>query len=95
VWCAGHRATLYLVSQGTDVVNHGKRHRVDAHWFRGSTLPENRLELVKLALSRGYELMTNLHLSGEADPAPAIASKIQQQKQRQLFFAMEAQDATA
>jgi hypothetical protein len=39
--------------------------------------------------------MTNLHLSGEADPAPAMASKIQQQKQRQLFFAMEFQDAAA
>jgi hypothetical protein len=39
--------------------------------------------------------MTSLHLSAEADPAPAMASKLQHQKQRQLFFTMEFQDAVA
>jgi hypothetical protein len=29
--------TLSLVSQGTAVVNHGKRHGVNAHWLRGQS----------------------------------------------------------
>jgi hypothetical protein len=42
-WCGVLAiTTLYLVSQGTDVVNHGKRHWVDAHWFRGPKLPAYR-----------------------------------------------------
>jgi hypothetical protein len=87
--------TLYLVSPGTDVVNQGERHWVDAHWFRGQSYRRIGWNWVKFALSRGYELMTSLPLSGEADPAPTVASKIQQQKQRQLFFATEFQDAVA
>jgi hypothetical protein len=87
--------TLYLVSQGIDVVNQGKWCWVDAHWFLGQSYLKIGWNWVKLALSRGYEIMTSLCLSGEADPAPAMASKIQQQKQRQLFFAMEFQDAVA
>jgi hypothetical protein len=29
--------TLYLVSQGTGVVEHGKRRVVDPYWFRGDS----------------------------------------------------------
>jgi Transposase DDE domain len=87
--------TLYLVSQGTEVVNHGKRRWVDAHWFRGQSYLKIGWNWVKLALSRGYELMTCLHLSAEADPAPAMASKIQHQKPPQRFCATEFQDAVA
>jgi hypothetical protein len=36
-----------------------------------------------------------LRLSPEADPAPAMASKIQHQKQSQLFFTLEFEDAVA
>jgi hypothetical protein len=87
--------TLYLVSQGTDVVNHGKRRWVDAHWFRGQSYLKIGWNWVKLALSRGYELITRLHVSAAADPAPAMASKLQHQKPPQLFFTMEFQDAVA
>jgi predicted RNA binding protein YcfA (HicA-like mRNA interferase family) len=87
--------TLYLVSQGTDVVNQGKRRWVDAHWFRGQSYLKIGWNWVKLALSRGYELITRLHVSAEADPAPAMASKLHHQKQPQLFFTMEFQDAVA
>ena len=87
--------TLYLVSQGTDVVNQGKRRWVDAHGFRGQSYLKIGWNWVKLALSRGYELITRLHVSAEADPAPAMASKLQHQKQPQLFFTMEFQDAVA
>ena len=87
--------TLYLVSQGTEVVDQGKRRWVDAHWFRGQSYLKIGWNWVKLALSRGYELLTSLHLSAQADPAPAMASKIQHQKQPLLFFTMEFQDAVA
>ena len=87
--------TLYLVAQGTEVVTQGKRHWVDSHWFRGQSYLKIGWGGVKLAMSRGYELMTSVHLSTEADPAPAMASRLQHQKQPQLFFALEFQDAVA
>jgi Transposase DDE domain len=87
--------TLYLVSQGTEVVAQGKRRWVDAHWFRGQSYLKIGWSWVQLALSRGYELTTRLQVSAEADPEPAMASKIQHQKQLPLFFALEFQDAVA
>jgi Transposase DDE domain len=87
--------TLYLVAQGTEVVTQGKRRWVDSHWFRGQSYLKIGWDWVKLAMSRGYELITRMHLSAEADPVPAMASKIQHQKQPQLLFALECQDAVA
>jgi hypothetical protein len=87
--------TLYLVAQGTAVVTQGKRRWVDSHGFRGQSYLKIGWSWVKLALSKGYELITCLHISPEADPVPAMASKIQHQKPSQLFFALEVQDAVA
>ena len=49
--------TLYLVAQGTEVVTQGKRRWVDPHWFRGQSYLKIGWDWVKLALSRGYELI--------------------------------------
>jgi hypothetical protein len=68
---------------------------VDAHWFRGQSYLKIGWNWVKLALSRGYELIPRLHLPAEADPAPAMASKIQHHKRPQLFFTLEFEDAVA
>jgi hypothetical protein len=87
--------TLSLVAQGTEVVNKGKRRWVDAHGFRGQSYLKIGWNWVKLALSKGYELITTLHVSPEADPVPAMASKIQRQKHSHLFFSLEFQDAVA
>jgi len=87
--------TLYLVAQGTEVVAHGTRRWVDAHWFRGQSSLKIGWSWVQLALSRGYELITRLHVSAEADPEPAMASKLQHQNRSPLFFALEYQDAVA
>ena len=87
--------TLYLVAQGTAVVAQGKRRWVDSHWFRGQSYLKIGWNWVKLALSRGDALIPHLHLSAEADPAPAMASKIQHQKPPQLFFTLEFEDAVA
>ena len=87
--------TLYLVTQGTEVVTQGKCRWVDAHWFRGQSYLKIGWHWVNLALSRGYALMTRMHLAAQADPAPAMASKIQHQKQPQPFFTLEVEDAVA
>jgi hypothetical protein len=87
--------TLYLVAQGTAVVKQGKRRWVDAHGFRGQSYLNIGWNWVKLALSRGYERWSRVHLSPEADPAPAMASKIQPQKPAERFCAVEFLDAVA
>ena len=46
--------TLYLVSQGVEVVKQGKRRWVDPHWFRGQSYLKIGWNWVKLALSRGW-----------------------------------------
>jgi Transposase DDE domain len=87
--------TLYLVAQGTEIVKQGKRRWVDAHWFRGQSYLKLGWNWVKLALSRGYDLLPSVQLSPEADPVPAVASKIQHQHPAERFCAMEFLDAVA
>jgi hypothetical protein len=87
--------TLYLVSQGTEVVKQGQRRWVDPHWFRGQSYLKIGWKWVSLALSRGYKLVTCLHVSPEADPEPAMASKRQAQQQPRFFIALEFHDAVA
>jgi hypothetical protein len=67
-------ATLYLVSQGVEVVRKGKRRLVDSHWFRGSSYLKIGWRWVKTALTRGWRLCSKLCLVGGRDPEPAIAS---------------------
>jgi hypothetical protein len=69
--------TLYLVSQGTVVVEQGKRRRVDPHWFRGNSYLKIGWKWVKRALSQGWALITRLYLPGGPDPEPAKASRRQ------------------
>jgi hypothetical protein len=85
--------TLYLVSQGVEVVKQGKRRWVDPHWFRGQSYLKIGWNWVKLALSRSLALLTNMHLSSDCDPEPAMASKRQYQHYCQTRFAFEVQDA--
>jgi hypothetical protein len=69
--------TLYLVSQGTVVVEQGKRRWVDSHWFRGISYLKIGWNWVNRALSKGWDLITWLYLSGAPDPEPAMASRKQ------------------
>jgi hypothetical protein len=85
--------TLYLVAQGTEVVKQGKRRWVDPHWFRGQSYMKIGWNWVKLALSKGLDLITNVHLSNACDPEPAMASKRQYQHDCQTRFAFEFHDA--
>lgn len=85
--------TLYLVAQGIEVVKQGKRRWVDPHWFRGQSYLKIGWNWVKLALSRGLDLITTMHLSSDCDPEPAMASTRQYQHSCQTRFAFEFQDA--
>ena len=79
-------ATLYLVSQGTKVVQQGKRRWVDAHWFRGHSYLKIGWYWLHRALARGEELINQFALSFEPDPEPAMASKKQHHKRTQPRF---------
>jgi Transposase DDE domain len=85
--------TLYLVAQGTEVVKQGKRRWVDPHWLRGQSYLKIGWHWVKLALSKGLDLITTVHLSSACDPEPAMASKRQYQHDCQTRFAFVFQDA--
>src|SRR3989442_4108290 len=85
--------TLYLVSQGTAVVKHGKRRLVDPHWFRGLSYLKIGWNWVTYALIRGYELLTTAYLSSDPESDPAIASKKQDAKRRQFRFVFQWQEA--
>jgi hypothetical protein len=85
--------TLYLVTQGTEVVKQGKRRWVDPHWVRGQSYLKIGWNWVKLALSKGLDLITTVHLSSACDPEPAMASKRHYQHDCQTRFAFEFQDA--
>lgn len=81
--------TLHLVSQGTEVVSTGKRRWVDPHWFRGSSYLKIGWDWIKMALTKGLELITRLHLSGEPDPQPAMASRKQHRKKSAPRFSVQ------
>jgi len=70
-------ATLYLVAQGTQVVQTNKRRWVDPHWFRGTSYLRIGWQWVKTSLTRGWALFASLHLSGAPDPDPCRASAAQ------------------
>jgi len=84
--------TLYLVSQGTAVVEQGKRRMVDPHWFRGSSYLKIGWKWIKYALSRGLELITKLRLPGVPDPEPAMASRKQHAERTMPTFRLSVAD---
>jgi hypothetical protein len=87
--------TLYLVSQGTEVMKHGPRRWVDPPWFRGQSYLKIGWKWVERALSRGDDLITRLQLSAEADPEPAMASRRQAQTRPRRGIALECHEAVA
>jgi hypothetical protein len=81
--------TLYLVSQGTEVVRQGHRRWVDPHWFRGSSYLKIGWDWVKAALCKGWALITSVLLSNEPGPEPAMASRNQARNRPSLRFSVE------
>jgi len=82
-------STLFLVCQGTEVVESGKRRLVDAHWFRGNSYLKIGWKWVRRAVIKGYELITRFRLSPLRDPEPAIASRKQAQERTKLTLSVQ------
>ena len=78
--------TLYLVSQGTEVVQQSIRRTIDPHWFRGNSYLKIGWKWVHHALSKGLDLISTLRLSGMPDPEPAMASRRQHAKRAMPAF---------
>lgn len=82
-------ATLFLVCQGVQVVNTGKRRWVDAHWFRGSSYFKIGWKWVLLAGRKGYALVSRWRLSPGDDPQPAMASRNQTKNLNATKFSLQ------
>jgi len=68
-------ATLFLVSQGVDVVKRGIRCEIDPHWKRSLSYLKIGLRYVALALVRGYQFVKKIILPSTADPELVRSSK--------------------
>ncbi len=82
-------ATLFLVCQGTEVVESGKRRWVDAHWYRGNSYLKIGWKWVRRAFIKGYELIRQLRLSPLPDPELAMASRKQEKERNNLRFSVK------
>ena len=85
--------TLFLVSQGTVVVEQNLRRWVDPHWFRGSSYLKIGWNWIRRAMSRKGTLLTHLVLSPQPDPQPAMASRKQHYERTQPRFYLELRHA--
>jgi hypothetical protein len=81
--------TLFLVCQGTEVVESGKRRWVDPHWFRGNSYLKIGWNWVRRAMVKGYDLITRLRLSPLPDPELAMASRRQERERTHLQFSVQ------
>lgn len=68
-------AMMFLISEGTRVVELGLRRSVDPHWKRGLSYLQIGWRFVKRVLSDGAELVLRLGLVAGADPDPIVVSK--------------------
>ena len=82
-------ATLFLVCQGTVVVETGKRRLVDSHWFRGNSYLKIGWKWVRRACVKRYALISQLRLSPLPDPERAMASKRQAKERDHLRFSVK------
>jgi hypothetical protein len=63
-------ATLFLVSQGVEVVKSGIRQEIDPHWNRAISYLKIGLRYVAAAPARGYKFIKKVILSSMPDPEP-------------------------
>lgn len=90
LWFILAPATLYVSSQGVEVVDSGKRRWVDTHWFRGNSYFRIGWDWVKAALLNGWKLINFVVFTSNHDPHPAMASRNQyEQRLSQLEFKVQ------
>jgi hypothetical protein len=69
--------TLFLVLQGTQVVESGQRQRVDPHWQRGMSYFKLGWNWIRLSITQQWHIQLLRFLPSRPDPEPAFASKRQ------------------
>lgn len=62
---------LFLLSEGTAVVDTGQRRAVDTHWFRALSYPQLGWRAIQQALTRRKPFLERLCLSPAPDPEPS------------------------
>lgn len=70
---------LFLILQGVQVVESGKRRQVDAHWKRGMSYLKLGWNWIRLAITQQFKIVVHSFLSSDPDPQPAFASRRQQE----------------
>jgi hypothetical protein len=78
--------TLFLVLQGTQVVDSGQRRRVDPHWHRGMSYFKIGWNWIRLAITQQWVIDVYRFLSSAPDPQLSFASKRQRDEQYQREF---------
>jgi len=68
---------LFLVLQGVQVVESGKRRQVDPHWRRGMSYLKIGWNWIRLAITCQWKIQVYPLLSSLPDPQPAFASRRQ------------------
>lgn len=63
-------ATLFLVSQGVEVVKKGIRREIDPHWNRGLSYLKIGLRYLDSIPSHGYKIIKKMILPSTPDPEP-------------------------
>ncbi|WP_189093928.1 transposase, partial [Deinococcus ruber] len=71
-------ATLFLVSEGLQLVEQGLRRMVDPHWQRSLSYLKIGLRAIQYALARGQAIFSRLRLHGGADSEP-VGSRMSKQ----------------
>ena len=79
---------LFLILQGTQVVETGNRRRVDPHWRRGMSYLKLGWNWIRLCLTRQWQIQVHLWVSSSPDPQPAMASLKQHQQSKKLEFSI-------
>lgn len=77
---------LFLILQGTQVVDSGNRRQVDPHWQRGMSYLKLGWNWIRLCLTKHWQIQVHLRLSSAPDPQPAMASLKQHQRSKRLEF---------
>jgi hypothetical protein len=79
--------TMYLTAQGVEVVSSGKRRIVDPHWFRGASYLKIGWNWIKMALTKGWPLISVISFWSNKDVEPAKASnKKYEEKSFKIHF---------
>lgn len=78
--------TLFVMLQGTQVVDSGRRREVDHHWERGMSYFKIGWNWLKLAVTRQWKIKQCRVFSSDSDPHPIALTMRQRQQNNDRVF---------